>query len=85
MKTNNHGNNTIGSKGLSRGESQAARSSRRQREVPVEFRDTPPLTVEQFHTLRREAEAKERERVKKLREDWEAHEKEVRKSYYEKL
>lgn len=37
-----------------------------------------PLTPEQFHTPRRAQETKERERLLKLRTDWNAYEQSVR-------
>lgn len=48
------------------------------KKLPTPPAESSPLTPEQFHAVRRAEEAKERERLLKLRTDWNAYEQSVR-------
>ncbi len=64
-------------KGLSRSMGHAARAVTKERASEPRA-ESPPLTVEEWHTLRMAQEAKSREEIKRLRDEYAAHEAEVR-------
>jgi hypothetical protein len=53
-------------------------ATRAARKEVAEPKDTPPLTKAQWEAQRRAEELEEREKIKKLRQDWAEHDQRVR-------